>query len=105
MNEKRLAHLNQMLTADPEDPFLLYAIALEYMNGERLEEARTGFKSLMDRHPSYVATYYQYAIVLVKSGELEEAEKVLATGIELARKAGEMKTANELAMLLEDLED
>ena len=105
MNEKRLAHLSQMLEADPDDPFLRYAMALEHLNGGGFEGACSRFKELAEARPDYVPTYYQYAMALVQMGDLETAVPVLEKGIKVAYAAGEIRTVNELEMLLEDLED
>ena len=105
MNEKRIAHLSEMLKATPDDPFLLYAMGLEYLNGQDFDTAAERFGELVDSHPDYVPTYYQYALALVNKGEVDKAMEILPKGIEVATQANERKTANELAMLLEDLED
>lgn len=105
MNEKRLALLSQMLEADPADPFLRYGIALEYLNAGDYKGAVGHFETLVAAHPDYVPTYYQYGVALVQAGDVEAAVEVLEKGVVVANEAGERKTANELAMLLEDLED
>ncbi len=105
MKDKRLAHLRQLLEAEPNDPFLNYAIGIEHFNSQDFEEAKGVFQSLLDRSPDYVPTYYQFAMTLVHLGDADGAIEVIEKGIPIARKAGEKKTANELTMLLEDLED
>ena len=105
MKDKRLAHLRQLLQADPNDPFLHYAIGIEHFNSEDFELANQSFQDVVDRFPDYIPTYYQFALTKVHLGEVENAIELLNKGIPLAQKAGERKTANELAMLLEDLED
>ena len=105
MNDKRLAHLNEMLKLDPRDPFVHYAIALEHLNGGDISFAKEKFQTLLEQFPDYVPAYYQYAVALVQTGEITSAMEVLERGIPVAQKAGERKTVNELKMLLEDLED
>ncbi len=105
MNDKRLAQLTEMQAADPDDPFIQYAIGLEHLNGGDISVAIERFKELSTAHPDYVPTYYQFAVALVQTGQVNEAIGVLEQGIEVAQKAGERKTVNELRMMLEDLED
>jgi len=105
MKDKRLAQIRQLLAADPSDPFLHYAIGIEHFNGEDYPLAKQAFKELTVSFPDYVPTYYQYAMTLVHLGEVNDAIGVIEAGIPIAQKAGEKKTANELAMLLDDLED
>ena len=105
MKDKRLAHLEQLLQTNPEDPFILYAIGIEHFNSNDFNKANTTFGQVVERFPDYVPTYYQFALTKVHLGEVEEAIEIIQKGIPVAQKAGERKTANELAMLLEDLED
>lgn len=105
MNDKRLAQLSTMLESDPEDTFLQYAIALEYLNGQQFDEAIARFAGLQQQDPGYLATYYQYAMALIQKGEVSSAIEVLEMGIPVAEQSGDRKTANELRMLLEDLDD
>ncbi len=105
MKDKRLAHLRQLLELDPNDPFLHYAIGIEHFNANDFEEAGEAFGNVVTTFPDYVPTYYQYALTKVHLGDINGAIEVIQLGIPKAKDAGEKKTVNELAMLLEDLED
>jgi predicted Zn-dependent protease len=104
MNPQRLAQLREMMAADPEDPFLPYAIAQEHTSAGLWEEACAEFAALAERFPGYLPTYYQYGVALIKQDRLEEAIKVLERGLGLARRYKEFKTAMEIEALLEDLD-
>lgn len=105
MNEKRLTQLKQLLSADPDDPFLVYGIAQEYLSAGNLSEAKAYFARLTTEHPSYVPTYYHYGLTLYHLGEAKAALETWRTGIPIAEKAGDRKAAAEMRELLEDLED
>ena len=84
MNSERIEQLQTFLRETPDDPFLLYALALEYRN-EKPEEARSLFDKLLQEHPGYLATYYHAAELFQERGEREKAEKIYRKGIQLAQ--------------------
>ena len=65
----RLATLLTMARDKPKDPFLLFALALEYHGAGNEAESRSYFERLVYEHPDYIATYYQY-------GKMEEEKRV-----------------------------
>ena len=103
MENKRLAQLREFLKADPEDAFLLYAVAVEYVGMEDYEKAEEAFLHLQGIHPDYVATYYQLAQTQIKLEDPEAARDAIELGIEKAEKAGNQKAGRELRELLEDI--
>ncbi len=56
MNEQRLQQLFKFLEEDKNDPFTLYAIALEYQETQP-DEAMKYFEGLLQNHPDYTGTY------------------------------------------------
>lgn len=105
MENKRLAQLTEFLKAEPNDPFLKYAIATEYVSMGDFPTAKNHFDLLVKDHPDYVATYYQLAQACLHLGEEEEAITALKIGIPIAQKANNRKAVNEMREVLEDLED
>lgn len=98
----RIAQLRAFLAEDPDDPFLCYSLGLEYV-AEQPGEADRLFSDLLLRHPDYLATYYQAALLKIHQGQLEEAKRVLKAGIAIAKEQANPKTANELRHLLEGI--
>ena len=54
----RLALLQDMLADEPNEPFLLFAIAKEFEGTNDLTQARTYYEKLRVTNPNYVGTYY-----------------------------------------------
>ena len=104
MENKRLAQLTEFLKAEPNDPFLKYAIATEYVSMGKFSTAKDHFEHLKLEHPDYVATYYHLAQTLLNLGDEEGAIDVLREGLPVAKSAGDRKAENELREVLEDLE-
>lgn len=90
----RIAQILQMLEEDPSDQFLQYALALELKKDGRMEEA---IKVLNDLSNEYLPKYYQLGKLLEENDKIDMALEVYKLGESLARKTGDLKTANELA--------
>ena len=97
----RMEMIEHMLISTPNDPFLHYAKGLELVNHNE-EAAIESFRTVIEKFPDYLATYYQLAVLLVNRGMVEESIKVIETGMALAQKQGEMKTKQELFSLLDE---
>lgn len=84
MNESRLNRLFEFLKQDPQDPFIIYGIATEYLSIEPLK-AKEYFEKLLKEHPDYLATYYHAAQLYVDLGEVDLAKATYEKGIEFAK--------------------
>ena len=105
MNEERLRKLKEWEAQKPDDAFLKFAIAQEYISAGNEEDALKYYKVLVDKFPDYLATYYQLGQLLEKTGQTEEAMYAYRKGKAVAEKGKDFKTLgelNEALMLLED---
>ena len=105
MNVFRLQKLKEMEAEKPDDAFLKYAIALEYVSAGADEEAKPYFELLLDKFPAYVATYLLAGGLYEREGETHKAMAVYKRGIETAKQAGDAKAAGELNEALQLAED
>jgi tetratricopeptide (TPR) repeat protein len=94
-NKQRIEQLEQYLLAEPNDPFLKYALAMEYMD-EDIQKTLHYFENLLNNHEKYVATYFHAASLYVGLGELNKAEEIYKKGIIIANDLKEMHTLKEL---------
>lgn len=92
----RLEQLTAFLQDSPNDPFLNYATAQEYLNLGMADVALEKYLWLTENHPSYVATYYHLGKLLVERGEKEAALAWFNQGIEQAKAAKELHSLSEL---------
>src|SRR3569833_629351 len=58
MPESRLEKLLDFLKIEPNDEFLQYALATEYLRLSDSEKALYYYEKLVNEHPDYVGTYY-----------------------------------------------
>lgn len=97
----RLATLLTMAREKPDDPFLIFALALEYKTSGNQAESRVYFDRLVCEFPDYVATYYQYGKMKEENGNFKEAVDLYRKGIEKARAKSDEKTARELQQAID----
>lgn len=100
----RLAALLNLQKKDPNDSFLQYGIALEYMSVKNYKEAEKYFKILLSRDPKYVPAYMQYALLKANQNEIEDAKDLYKQGIKIAKESGEIHAAKEMEEFLDELE-
>lgn len=101
----RITKLQELLKATPDDSFLQHAMALEFIKKGDDEQAETLFKSILQREPAYVGSYYHLAKLLERKQKEEEAIRVYEKGMAQAQLANDQHALNELRMALEELED
>ncbi len=99
--------LEKLLTfyeEDPDDPFNLYALALEYQKYDATNASKF-YKELLAKHPEYLPTYYHAAQFFGNLEELEMAEFIFKIGIELAKKQQNSKVEQELIRAYQSHQD
>ena len=88
--------LAEFLAADPADIFSRYALALELEKEQRTAEAIAELREVIERDAGYVAAYYHLGRMLARAGQSEEAREVYRTGLDVAAKAGDRRTRDEI---------
>ncbi|RYY84760.1 MAG: tetratricopeptide repeat protein [Chitinophagaceae bacterium] len=99
----RIARIKELLLAQPDDSFLLHALALEYIKMDDDAAARGLFERLLGRDPGYVGSYYHLAKLLERQGEEEAAIAVYEEGMRRAKAAGDNHAFSELRSAYEEL--
>ncbi|WP_421939724.1 tetratricopeptide repeat protein [Pedobacter sp.] len=96
MSSTRISKLLAFLESEPNDPFILYALATEYNNTNDKEKAYSFYLQLTDKHPDYVGTYYHLGKLYEKDGEKDKAIGIYQKGMEVARSKRDMHAFSEL---------
>ncbi|MCD0490146.1 tetratricopeptide repeat protein [Pedobacter sp. MC2016-14] len=96
MQNTRLTKLLEFLAAEPNDPFVLYALATEYNTQNDAEKAFGYYLELIEKHPDYVGTYYHLGKLYEKNQDTEKAILVYKEGMLQARKKGDNHAFSEL---------
>lgn len=104
MNNDRIQQLIRFVQEEPEDPFNVYALAMEYVSGQP-HQAKVYFDQLLAQHPAYLPTYYHAAALYANLDERDRAAELYETGIALARAQNNQKTLSELQRAQQAFED
>lgn len=102
MSEQRLKTLIQFYEEDPDDPFNLYGLALEYQKID-LSKSDALFSKLLEDFPEYVPSYYHAAKLKVELKQPEAALAIYRKGIEVAKQQDERKAGQELRSAYDEL--
>lgn len=94
-NVERIEQLLNFLKDEPNDPFLLYALAVEYTPSDPTEALRY-FEKLLHEHENYTASYYHAAALYASLGDPDKAEKTYRKGIEVCKKQEKTHALTEL---------
>ncbi len=101
MDTARLQKLQKSLEANPTDAFTRYLVALECVKLHLNDDAIAHFQQLVNEHPAYVPTYYQYAQLLENLQRQTQAVAIYQAGLKTARAAGDTHAASELQAALD----
>ena len=96
MNGNRLQKLLEFYNNEPNDPFLKYALATEYLAANDLNSARTYFEDLVTNHQDYVGTYYHLGKLYEKLELKDQAIITYQKGMQVARAARDQHALSEL---------
>lgn len=92
-----------MLTREPQDAFLRYALAMELDSAGQPSESLSAYDELMRDQPPHVPSFFRAGQLLVRMGNLEQAREVLHRGIHLAQAGGDAHAAAEMNELLQSI--
>lgn len=99
----RLEQLEKFYKEEPNDPFNLYALALEISKSQRLQAYQV-FKQLMTGFPDYVPAYYQAAVLSIELALPSETRTILESGMSWAKSKNDSKAFNELQQLWNEVD-
>jgi hypothetical protein len=100
----RREQIEGMLRDDPNDPFLRYGLAMEFVSAGDDEGAVRCFRELFAVVPTYVAGYLQAGQALTRLNRTGEAAEVYRQGIAVARQQNDQHAVGEMEALLNMLD-
>ena len=99
----RLQLLIDFYEEEPNNPFNIYGLALEYQKHDS-NKSFYFFNLLLEKHENYLPTYYIAGKLFEELENTKEAIKIFKKGIEIASQQKNKKTENELKNALFNLE-
>ena len=103
MSEK-LPKLTAMLEKQPNDPFLLYGIAMEHKKMNDPAEAIAFLDRCIAADPNYCYAYFQRGQICEMTGDLPAAKQSYNDGIAAAKRAGDAHAQSEIEGALSMME-
>lgn len=92
----RREKIEEFLKDRPNDPFLLYSLALEDVADGDDGAAVEQLDVVIGADPEYVPAYLQKGLILSRLERYEEALQVLEKGVPIAQNAGDLHAAGEM---------
>ena len=102
MSNDRLIQLRKFYEEDPNDPFNIYGLALEYLKHD-VNQSKQLFDLLLTDHAEYLPTYFHAAKLYQDLNELARAASIYEKGIALAQRLNEPKARRELQTAYDEL--
>jgi tetratricopeptide (TPR) repeat protein len=96
MKTDRLNVLLDMYNQDPNDSFVIYALAKEYETCADLDQSLSHFMLLQKNDPDYVGMYYHLGKLYEKLEKPKEALEIYETGIQISKKLKDFHALSEL---------
>lgn len=104
MSSDRIHKLRDFLKEDPEDTFTRFALALEFVKREELDNARDTFLEIQNHNPDYVGVYYHLGKVYEMLNNPDHALKTYNDGITVARQQQDHHSESELQQAKQELQ-
>lgn len=92
-----------MLAQQPEDLFLLYAMAMEYLGEGDREKAEMYFTQVIEKDTGHVPAYYQLGRLMEEKGDDALAVEMYEKGFENARVKNDQKAMREFRSAIDEL--
>jgi len=96
MDTARLDKLLEFIKNEPNDEFLKYALATEYLRLNQTDKALTYYEDLIQNHPNYTGTYYHLGKLYEALNRKEDAVKTYETGMHITKEKRDNHAFSEL---------
>lgn len=96
MDTSRLDKLLAFIQNEPEDEFLKYALATEYLRLNDTEKALSYYEDLVQNHPGYTGTYYHLGKLYEALNRKDDAINTYEKGMEITKAKRDMHAFSEL---------
>jgi tetratricopeptide (TPR) repeat protein len=103
MQSGRLEKLLEFMQNEPNDEFLKYALATEYLRLNNTEKALLYYEDLANNHPGYVGTYYHLGKLYEALKRNDDAIKTYEAGMKIAREKRDNHAFSELQAVYNQL--
>lgn len=96
MELSRLNKLLEFIKNEPDDEFLKYALATEYLRMNETDKALAYYEDLVNNHPGYTGTYYHLGKLYEALNRKDDAIKTYETGMKVTKEKRDNHAFSEL---------
>ena len=96
MEISRLDKLLEFIKNEPDDEFLKYALATEYLRLNQADKALSYYEDLVNNHPDYTGTYYHLGKLYEALNRKEDAIATYETGMKITKEKRDNHAFSEL---------
>jgi tetratricopeptide (TPR) repeat protein len=96
MEINRLDKLLEFIKNEPNDEFLKYALATEYLRLNQVDKALEYYEDLVNNHPQYSGTYYHLGKLYEALNRKDDAVKTYEKGMEITKAKRDNHAFSEL---------
>ncbi|MDB5009279.1 MAG: tetratricopeptide repeat protein [Mucilaginibacter sp.] len=96
MEISRLDKLLEFIKNEPEDEFLKYALATEYLRLNETDKALLYYEDLVNNHPDYTGTYYHLGKLYEALNRKQDAIAIYEQGMKITREKRDNHAFSEL---------
>jgi tetratricopeptide (TPR) repeat protein len=96
MEISRLDKLLEFIKSEPNDEFLKYALATEYLRLNQVDKALEYYEDLVTNHPNYSGTYYHLGKLYEALNRKDDAIKIYETGMKITKEKRDNHAFSEL---------
>lgn len=96
MEISRLDKLLEFIKNEPNDEFLKYALATEYLHLNQVDKALEYYEDLVNNHPEYSGTYYHLGKLYEALNRKDDAVKTYEKGMEITKAKRDNHAFSEL---------
>ena len=96
MEMNRLEKLLEFIQNEPNDEFLKYALATEYLRLNNTEKALRYYEDLVNNHPNYTGTYYHLGKLYEALNRKQDAIAIYEKGMKITKEKRDNHSFSEL---------
>ena len=96
MEMNRLAKLLEFIQNEPNDEFLKYALATEYLRLNETDKALSYYEDLVNNHPNYTGTYYHLGKLYEALNRKQDAIAIYEKGMQITKEKRDNHAFSEL---------
>jgi predicted Zn-dependent protease len=100
LTQSRIEIFEAMARSQPQDVMVWYGLGSEYFKLEDWAKAAEALRRVVEINPDYTAAYQMLGTALANQGEIDQARRAWAEGIETAERTGAWKARQHMEGLL-----